>query len=152
MWGAEEISHWLFRNHEFSVSHDAISSHIRKHIPDPNIVMIERVKSYRPDIMNKKFFRNVSDTMKMSIFQFQEDVLSGRRRLDPQEFLKMVQALRDWQDILGEDEVAAQSHVNVVIDAMSKAMEEVMEDYPKLKKELIVTFREKLSEIEEEHE
>ncbi len=64
----------------------------------------------------------------------------------------MVQALRDWQDILGEDEVATQSHVNVVIDAMSNAMDEVMKDYPELKQELIVTFREKLSEVEEDNE
>jgi hypothetical protein len=146
-WSAAEISRWLRKSHNFEVSHDSVSRHISKHVPDPNVAMIDRVKTYRPDFMNKQFFLNIADVMKLGIMRHAEAVSTGVVPMTTSEFLQVAKVLKDWQEFLGDIQ---SDKTEKIINAIGETVVEVLAPYPELSEEFSNKFRERLEKIESE--
>lgn len=148
-WSAEDISKWLKGTHEYNVSHDAISRHIKKHIVDPQSAAIQRALAYRPDFMNKKFFTQMADTMKLGIMKYQAGIATGAIPVSTNDFLAIAKLLKDWQDFLSEMQ---EDKTDLFMQAVGNSIERALEPYPEIKNEFVEIFREELEKIEKEEE
>lgn len=148
-WSAEEISRWLKRSHNHSVSHDSISRHISQHVPDPSVAMLDRVKSYRPEFMNKKFFLGLADTMKLAMMRYQGAVATGMEPISASEFIAIAKTLKEWQEFLSE---LQEDKTDLFMEAVSNAIDRVLEPHPRIREEFVQIFREELERIDETKE
>lgn len=146
-WSAEDISRWLKKTHAYEVSHDSISRHINQHVPDPNLAMLERVRTYRPEFMNKRFFNNLADTMKLSVLRYQASLATGAVPLTTTEFVTVAKTLKEWQEFLSD---MNRDDTDRFMQAVGAAIVRVLDPYPDLKDQFLAAFREELEKIEEE--
>lgn len=147
MWTAQDIAKWARRQHELDISHDSVTRHISRHIPDPQIAMLDRVKTYRPDFMNKKFFMNMADTMKLAIMKYQGRIATGSEPLSTSDFLAIAKTLKDWQEFLGEIQ---SDKTERILEIVGETLTEVLDPYPEIKDEFTNKFRQKLEALETE--
>jgi hypothetical protein len=148
-WPAEDIARWLKDTHEYQTSHDAVSRHIKKHIVDPGTAALERVRSYRPEFMNKKFFLQLTDTMKLSMSNYAAGVATGAIPMSHADFIAMAKLLRDWQGFIQEMQ---EDKTDLFMEAVGNAIEKTLAPYPEIKKEFVAIFQEELEKIEKEEE
>lgn len=146
-WSASDISRWLKRTHEYDVAHDSISRHISSHCPDPNLAMLDRVKSYQPDFMQKRFFLGLADTMKLSVMKYQAHLATGEIPLSTAEFLQVAKMLKEWQEFLGE---LQKDDTDKMMQAVGKAMNEVLDPHPELKEQFMLILKQELEKIDKE--
>lgn len=146
-WSPDEIARWLKRSHDYQISHDSVTRHTNQHIPDPNLAMLDRVKSYRPDFMNKKFFLNVADTMKLSLMKYQSSIATGNQEISTADFLNIAKTLKEWQDFIGE---LQEDRTDLFMQAVGNAIEEVLNPHPEIKEKFIKTFRAEVDRLEKE--
>jgi hypothetical protein len=148
-WTSSEISRWLKRTYDYEASHDSVSRHINKHIPDPNLAMLDRVKGYKPNYMNKAFFNNLADTMKLYIMRYQAGIATGSIPLNTNDFITVAKTLKDWQGFLSEMQG---DKTDMFMDAIGKSIEKTLAPYPEVREAFIATFREELAKIDKEQE
>ncbi len=146
-WSAEDISRWLKRTHGYDAAHDSVSRHISSHIPDPSLAMLDRVRSYRPDFMSKRFFLNLADTMKLSVMKYQANLATGEIPLSTTEFLQVARTLKEWQDFLGD---LQKGDTDLLMRAVGNAMNRVLDPHPELKEKFMEILSEELAKIDEE--
>lgn len=121
MWDAQDIAAWLEDAHNYKVSHDSVSRHIRKHIPDPTVAFYERIRSYGANHEQHRFVKNMAETMRMTASQFRQDVISGNVEIKPTDFVKIFQTLREWDELNEKTE-------EKVIRAVVTVVDEVIQD------------------------
>jgi hypothetical protein len=144
-WDSYEIADYLRVSVGYQISHDSISNHIAKHIPDPSIAFMERVRGYRPTYMKPRFMKNVTETMRLVLIQFRDDVLHGRVEIKPQDFLKVAEVFKEWSQEMEQD--PSEQLMSAVVGALED-LELPDTDVEKFKR----SFRERLQEMEEEIE
>jgi hypothetical protein len=144
-WDAYEIADYLRGSVGYRVSHDSISNHTAKHIPDPRIAFMERVRNYRPGYMQPRFMKNITETMRLVLVQFRDDVLAGRVEIKPQDFLKVAEVFKEWTDQMAGDPS------EMLMAAVVGALEDL--DLPDTDVERFKeSFRQRLSTLEQENE
>lgn len=148
-WNAEDIARWLRDTHDYQTSHDAISRHIKKHIVDPGTAALDRVRAYRPDYMNKKFFGQMADTMKLHITKYMAGVATNAVPMSHADFIATAKLLKEWQSFLTEMQ---EDKTDLFMKAVGIAIERALEPYPDIKEEFIAIFKEELEKIEKEEE
>lgn len=148
-WSADDMARWLKRTHNYDVAHDSVNRHIHKHIPDPNVAMLERVKSYKPEFMNKKFFSQLADTMKLAGMKYQAGVSTGAIQITTADFIAISKTLKDWQGFLSD---LQEDKTDEFMEAVALAIEKTLAPHPELRDQFTNTFREELEKIENRNE
>lgn len=139
---AMEISDWLSESYDYEIAHDSISRHIKRHIPDPNVVFLERVRRYRPQYMQERFVDVLLETMRLTMMQYQSDLVHGAVEIKPSDFVKVAQVYKEWQQDKSE------GMESQFMSALKETLNEVLDDDQM--GEFEKTFREKLENIENE--
>ncbi len=142
-WDHYEIADWLTKTHKYDISHDSVSRHANRHMIDPRTAFLERVRNYRPDHMQPRFFQSMAETMRMGIMQFREDLIAGRVEIKPKDFLAMIEVYREWQ------EQSAGDLEGNLMDAVVGALED-LDLPPEYVVEFKQNFRRRLEETKED--
>ncbi len=122
MWSAVEVADWLGRAHNYSVSHDSVSRHSREHIPDPRMALVDRVRSYGPSSTDRRFFEHILEVMRLSIFQFAEDVLDRQVEVKPKDFLAIAETYREWRDEMRSTENTEGPMMRALMETITETM------------------------------
>jgi len=144
-WPATDIARWLKHSHDLKIAHDSVSNHITKHITDPQAAMADRIKQYKPDYMNKQFFGQLADTMKLTVLKFQQRVALGEIEIGVADFINVSKMLREWQDFLG---ALNEDKTDLILQAVGETLEEVLGPHPDIHEQFTTRFSDRLEELE----
>lgn len=141
MWSASDIARWLNENVQYDIKHDSVSRHMNRHIPDPTIAFYERIRAYGAGNTQKKFIKEMAETMRLTATQFRNDVISGATEIKPGDFVKIFETLREWDEI-------SESSEQKIFTAVHNTINAVLEDET-LKAKFEYQFREELERLED---
>lgn len=144
MWSASDVARWLNDAHEYNVAHDSVSRHINKHIPDPVIAFYERIRAYGAGHTQKKFVKEMAETMRLTATQFRNDVISGAIEIKPSDFVKIFETLKEWDELSENSE-------QKILTAVFNTMNEVITDET-LKAKFDYHLRQELERLDDAYE
>lgn len=140
-WDLKDILSFLNDEHGMNLGYTSLYRHVTAHIPDPDLALLNRIRSYRPQHMNGRFMHNVAETMRLALMKFREELAQGNIKVTTSDFVRIAELYKEWsEDLAGDPE-------GTIMLAIERTISEVMGEEERSK--FIAALRKNLEELDE---